>query len=73
MSRHRLLEGHRTSDRHNAGSGLFFGVMVKRIEGTPVDYFVRDACGPTLVELPKNKCPICGGPVSRCQKVQPGT
>lgn len=56
-----------------SGSGMFFGFMVKKIEGTPVDYFVCDACGSTLVELPKDKCPICGGPVSRYQKVQPGT
>jgi rubrerythrin len=56
-----------------SGSGMFFGVMVSRIEGTPVDYFVCDNCGSTLVELPKDTCPICGGPVSRYKKVQPGT
>jgi len=56
-----------------SGTGVFFGMMVKKIEENPVDYFVCQNCGSTVIELPKDKCPICGGPVSRYQKVQPAS
>ena len=55
------------------GSGLLFGVLARTIEGTPVDYFICDRCGSTLPELPKDSCPICGGPVSAYRKVDTGT
>ena len=55
------------------GSGLLFGVLARTIEGTPVDYFICDSCGSTLPELPKDSCPICGGPVSAYRKVDTGT
>jgi rubrerythrin len=54
-----------------SGTGIFFGLMVKKFEENPVDYFVCDNCGSTLIEMPKEKCPICGGPSSRYRKVQP--
>jgi rubrerythrin len=53
------------------GSGILFGVMARTIEGTPVDYFVCQACGSTLVELPRDRCPVCSGPVSNYRKVDP--
>jgi rubrerythrin len=55
------------------GSGLLFGLLARTIEGTPVDYFVCDRCGSTLPELPRDSCPICGGPVSAYRKVDTGT
>ncbi len=55
------------------GSGLLFGVLARTIEGTPVDYFVCDNCGSTLPELPRDTCPVCGGPVSRYSRVDTGS
>lgn len=55
------------------GSGLLFGVLARTIEGTPVDYFVCDNCGSTLPELPRDACPVCGGPVSRYSRVDTGS
>ncbi|MEI6387087.1 MAG: ferritin family protein [Spirochaetota bacterium] len=54
------------------GSGLFFGMMAKQIESTPVDYYVCTSCGSTLLSLPSPACPICGGPVSRYMRVDAG-
>jgi rubrerythrin len=53
-----------------SGTGVFFGLMVQKIEGNPVDYFVCDNCGSTLIAMPKDKCPICGESVSHYQMVQ---
>ncbi len=55
-----------------AGSGIFFGIMAKTIEEHPVDYFICQGCGSTLVELPPEKCPVCSGPVSNYGKIEPG-
>jgi rubrerythrin len=52
-----------------SGSGVLFGLMARKIEGTPVDYFVCTACGSTLDVLPKERCPICLGPVSLYEKL----
>jgi hypothetical protein len=40
-----------------SGSGIFFGIMAKTIEEHPVDYFVCQGCGSTLVELPARGAP----------------
>jgi len=56
-----------------SGSGVLFGVLARTIEGTPVEYFVCDACGSTLPELPRDSCPVCAGPVSRYSRVDTGT
>ncbi len=55
-----------------AGSGIFFGIMAKTIEEHPVDYFICQGCGSTLVELPREKCPVCSGPPSNYGKIEPG-
>jgi rubrerythrin len=55
------------------GSGILFGIMAKTIEGNPVDYFVCQGCGSTLVEVPREKCPVCSGPLSNYIRVDPGT
>ena len=47
-----------------SGTGILFGVLTRTIEKTPTRYFVCQNCGSTLVELPKDICPICRGSVS---------
>ncbi|NNG08249.1 MAG: rubrerythrin [Desulfobacteraceae bacterium] len=48
-----------------SGTGMLFGLLSKKIEGTPTQYFVCQNCGSTLTELPKEACPICQVSVSR--------
>jgi rubrerythrin len=48
----------------------WFSLVAKFIEREPAHYYVCDTCGSTLVKLPKNLCPICGGPVSNYREVQ---
>ena len=53
---------------------FWFSFLVDVIEGEPVDYYVCQICGSTLTELPKDKCSICGHPVSNytlMQRVDP--
>jgi rubrerythrin len=45
-----------------SGTGIFFGLLTKKIEGSPSPYFVCQNCGSTLSEIPATTCPICGGP-----------
>jgi rubrerythrin len=52
-----------------SATGMFFGLLTKKIEGNPVDYFVCQRCGSTLVELPKDSCPVCDSPVSVYKKI----
>jgi rubrerythrin len=47
-----------------SGTGMLFGLLSKKIEGTPTQYFVCQNCGSTLTELPKETCPICKESVS---------
>ena len=47
-----------------SGTGILFGVLTRTIEKTPTRYFVCQNCGSTLLELPKDICPICKGSVS---------
>ena len=58
-----------------SGSGIFFGVLARTIEGMPVNYFICNRCGSTVPEpeLPKDACPICAGPVSNYARVDTGT
>jgi rubrerythrin len=53
-----------------SGTGIFFGVLAKKIEGAPDHYFVCQQCGSTLVELPKDNCPICKGSVSQYKELE---
>jgi rubrerythrin len=52
------------------GTGIFFGILAKKIETTFVQCFVCQNCGSTLLELPKDTCPICKGPVSQYKEVE---
>jgi rubrerythrin len=59
----------------NAGTGVLFGLVVKTFEDSGFRYFVCQDCGSTLeyAKLPKESCPICGGPVARYQEVVAGS
>jgi rubrerythrin len=53
-----------------SGTGILFGMLVKKIEKTDVRFFVCPRCGSTLTELPKEMCPICKGPVAGYTEVE---
>lgn len=55
-----------------SGTGIFFGLLTKRIEGNPSQYFVCQNCGSTLSKIPKVKCPICGGPDAKYKEIKLG-
>lgn len=56
-----------------SGSGVFFGILARKFEDRPVDYFVCQNCGSTLAgaDLPKEHCPICSGPAKGYVKIDP--
>lgn len=41
------------------GTGIFFGMLVQKFEGTPVEYFLCQVCGATTITPPKKVCPVC--------------
>lgn len=53
-----------------SGTGIFFGLLTKKIEESPSQYFVCQNCGSTLSEIPEVTCPICGGPCSNYQEIK---
>lgn len=53
-----------------SGTGMLFGLLAKKIEEKPAQYFVCQNCGSTLTELPKDNCPICAGSVSNYKKIE---
>lgn len=53
-----------------SGTGIFFGVLAKKIEATSVQYFVCQVCGSTVAEFPKDNCPICKSQASRYKEVE---
>jgi rubrerythrin len=53
-----------------SGTGIFFGLLTKKIEGSPSLYFVCQNCGSTLSEIPETTCPICGGPSSKYKEIK---
>jgi rubrerythrin len=52
-----------------SGTGIFFGLLTKRIEGNPYQYFVCQNCGSTLTEIPASACPVCGGPSAKYNEI----
>lgn len=58
--------------RIKSGTGMFFGLLTKRIEGNPYQYFVCQNCGSTLSEIPASACPICDGPSARYTEIKLG-
>jgi rubrerythrin len=53
-----------------SGTGIFFGILAKKIEETSFQYFVCQTCGSTTVELPSQECPICKALVSVYREVE---
>jgi rubrerythrin len=53
-----------------SGTGMFFEVLVKKIEESPTEYFVCQNCGSTRKELPKDTCPICGRLASGYKRIE---
>lgn len=53
-----------------SGTGVFFGLLAKKIKKTDVQFFVCQRCGSTLTELPEDMCPICKGPVAGYKEVE---
>lgn len=42
-----------------SGTGMFFSLLVRKIEDTDADFVVCQNCGSTLMEFPPDNCPIC--------------
>jgi rubrerythrin len=58
--------------RIQSGTGMFFGLLTKRIEGNPYQYFVCHNCGSTLSEIPATACPVCAGPAAKYEEITLG-
>lgn len=56
--------------RIKSGTGIFFGFLTQKIEGSPSPYFVCQNCGSTLSEIPESSCPICAGPSSKYTEIK---
>ena len=52
-----------------SGMGAFFGLLIKRIEGNPYQYFFCQNCGSTLTEIPASVCPVCGEPPAKYKEI----
>ena len=50
-------------------SKRWFGSLAKRIEAKQSHYYVCNTCGTALTELPDERCPICGRPLSEYKEV----
>jgi rubrerythrin len=53
-----------------SGTGIFFGLLSQKIEGSPSPYFVCQNCGSTLSKIPEETCPICGGPSAKYKEIK---
>ena len=53
-----------------SGTGIFFGILAKKIEETSFQYFVCLTCGSTMIEFPDRVCPICKSPASQSKEVE---
>jgi rubrerythrin len=53
-----------------SGTGIFFGLLTRKIEGSPSPYFVCQNCGSTLSEMPEATCPICGGSSAKYTEIK---
>jgi rubrerythrin len=47
-----------------SGTGIFFGILAKKMEQPPLKFFICQTCGSTVQKLSDQVCPICGSPVS---------
>jgi rubrerythrin len=53
-----------------SGTGIFFGILAKKMEQPPLKFFICQTCGSTVQELPDQVCPICKSPVSVYKEVE---
>jgi len=51
-----------------SGLGFFFTVILEKLNKTET-YYVCGRCGSTLLELPKEVCPICGSSLDRYDEI----
>ncbi len=51
-------------------SGLFFGLLARKIEKMMPDYYVCEICGATVDEQPEQPCDICNYPRSHYKQLQ---
>jgi len=51
------------------GTGIFWGMLKKRIEGENVTFFICQVCGSTLIKMP-DICPICEKPNSFYKEIE---
>jgi rubrerythrin len=56
--------------RIKSGTGLFFGLLTQKIEGSPSPYFVCQRCGSTLTQMPQASCPICKGAAAEYKEIK---
>jgi len=56
-------------EKIQSGTGMLFGLLAKKIEDSPSQYFVCQNCGSTLTEFPQEACPIYKGSVSSYKKL----
>ena len=56
--------------RIKSGTGIFFGLLTQKIEGSPSPYFVCQNCGSTLSEIPEAACPVCGGTSAKYKEIK---
>jgi len=61
---------HNLMEKVLSGTGVFFGLLAKKIEMTDIHVFVCQRCGSTLTELPRDMCPICKGPVALYKEME---
>jgi rubrerythrin len=57
-------------EKIKSGTGIFFGLLTRKIEDSPSPYFVCQNCGSTLSEVPEATCPICGGPSAKYTEIK---
>jgi rubrerythrin len=53
-----------------SGTGIFFGMLAKKVEETSFHYFVCQMCGSIVIEFPDQVCPICKSPASVYKEVE---
>jgi rubrerythrin len=56
-----------------SGTGIFFGMLTKKMAEQPVQFDVCQVCGSTVTERPKEVCPICKGSVANYKVIERGT
>jgi rubrerythrin len=56
-------------EKMQSGTGIFFGLLTRKIEAASARFFVCHICGSTMIRLPEESCSICKHPVSAYKEV----